>query len=137
MKTVQKLEIYCGILVLVAAFFKFFLLILFKANGSEEPVILYFLAAIFLLFPAFVIFLGAYIHAVKKINIGFWLLLSFGIPFAFFWMFYILYSLLVAPLNNFTGTLMFFLFANCIFVGCTMVLAFINILKSEKQKKFS
>jgi hypothetical protein len=137
MKTVQKLELGCSISVVVAALFKFILLIFFKANGSEEPAILYFLAAIFLLLPTFVILISVYVHAVKNINVGFWILLSFGIPFVFFWMFYVLYSLLVAPLNTFTTILMISLFVNCLLVGCTMVLAFINTLTSEKQKKFS
>jgi glucan phosphoethanolaminetransferase (alkaline phosphatase superfamily) len=138
MKTAQKLEFGCGIAVLFIAFLQLLLFVFFESNHSENRLAVNTLATIFLLFPAFAVFIGSYIHTVKQDNSGFAIILFFcsillcfyGYFFIFSFGFTILINLVTEPektLFYFTQIIMWILPG--FFVACTLILAITNLVK--------
>jgi hypothetical protein len=137
-KTVQKLELYSGVAALFAAIFQ--LLFSTFVNESSEvqslSIILIF-AFIVLIFPVSIIFTGAYMHAVKRNNTGFGILLFFGSLFICFWGYFIFFGLLIGSASKFYTVSMISLILPSFFVGCTMIFAIIYKLSNQKDAKVS
>jgi FtsH-binding integral membrane protein len=136
MKTVQKLEFYSGIGVLFAALFQIIGFVFYMPRSEESSLaIILILAFIFVGFPCIAIYIGAYLHATKRNNTGFVILLFVGSIFLCLYGYIILLSLSVGPEMNrgaIIGLIIWLI--PSFFVGLTLIFAIINAFTFKSNK---
>ena len=140
MKTMQKLEIYSAIGVLVTALIQFFFFIFsLEGRSGNEFIGMLILGLLFLLYPALVIFIGTYLHTAKKSGIGFGMLLICGGIFICLYGYIFLVGLLYRTELKFSSFISLIVWiVPSFFVITTMIFALINtIWLSPKNDKLS
>jgi hypothetical protein len=135
-KTVQKLELYFSIAVLLAALSQL-LLFIFYMPKSEDSSLTLTLAygGIFLIIPSVLIFLGSYIHNIKENILGLAVLIFFGGIFVCLYVGIVLAGILIGSEINRDAVIgmIIWLFPS-FFVGCTMIFASINAFTRHRQQ---
>jgi FtsH-binding integral membrane protein len=136
MKTVQKLEFYSGIGVLLAAIFQIIGFVFYMPRNEESSLAsILILAFIFVVFPCIAIYTCAYLHATKRNNTGFVILLFFGITFLCLYGYIILLSLSAGPEMNRGATIGLIIWLiPSFFVGLTLIFAIINAFTFQSNK---
>lgn len=134
MKTMQKLELYSSIAFLLIVFIGGLLSFINLENNEEIVWSLAFIISLFILLLPSMMVLGAYLHTVKKNNTGYIILMFFGIISLCVYGYYAILSLSVGGQNKYYFNLIIFFVMPIFFVGCTMIFASINDVRSSKIK---
>jgi hypothetical protein len=117
---------FCGVV---------FSIFTFEGNEETKWAIVY-VVYFFQLFLPFMVFFGAYLHVIKRNNLGFGLLTILSSILLCFYAYAGFFALLVGPPSQF-HILIIYLLSPVLLIICAMISALVNFLSSPKNEQFS